>query len=280
MGSMLKVKAVLAVMLAITLVGLSGCAGMVSDMINENAPQRLPKEESVKPEETVEFTTEQTRALAFGAVLSTRNDMTFKGNLFGVSDAYQKEYIGSLEEWWDIRDTESAIEALEWLKTEGHGFSNEDYYGFDDAYNYYMGRETGLPEDEEEYIAESFAVELPGIEDVRNKLISEFGYTELELDEITTLRAWDYDRLVTVARWCYGVGYITEDEAWSYINFATEQGEKDYTSWRTYLAGVIIGRTIWNESSTMESDDEEIVRDLLSSSSIYNQVSFSPLETI
>lgn len=67
----------------------------------------------------------------------------------------------------------------------------------------------------------------------------------LELQDISIL-SWDMGRLVNVARWCYDCGYISEDTAWSYINFAYEQSRQCYNSWESFAKGYIVGRAMWN----------------------------------
>ncbi|MCL2767013.1 MAG: DUF1266 domain-containing protein, partial [Peptococcaceae bacterium] len=46
--------------------------------------------------------------------------------------------------------------------------------------------------------------------------------------------AWDMGRLVNVARWCYGCGYITESKAWEYIFFAEKESTDCYTNWASF----------------------------------------------
>jgi hypothetical protein len=63
--------------------------------------------------------------------------------------------------------------------------------------------------------------------------------------------------------WSYECGYITEDEAWSYINFALEQVKKDYRSWSEYAETYLFGRKVWNIDDDLYDSMEEIVHLLL-----------------
>ena len=210
------------------------------------------------------LTNDQIHALAFGAVLGMRNDMDYK-TLAGLPDSYIPDFKEGLEESWDVIDHATAIETLEWLKTEGHRL-----FYYDDAYNIYMGREETNDE-----LNDFFKAEIDACQPVYDTLKEDYGYTDEELQNVNTTAAWDYDRMVTVARWCYFVGYISEDEAWTYINTAVEMAKADYTSWREYFAGVLYGRTMFSEAIAVSVADKNIADALLlDENSIYNAVAF------
>lgn len=231
-----------------------------------------------------DLTDEQQRALVFGSVLAVRNDMDFI-SVYGcdetikasLGDSYKTEdrseyletfkegYMDVLESGWDITDTDSALETLDWLKDEGHRISlDEEVYGFDEIFELIKKGETEGLEDE-----------AGACEDVFTALKENYDYTEEELNAVNTVSAWDFDRLVVVARWCYTADYITEEEMWKYINAAAEQGAKDYDSWRTYFAGAALGRAIWSGGDGFDSRMEAIADQLLQdNASIYNTISF------
>lgn len=66
--------------------------------------------------------------------------------------------------------------------------------------------------------------------------------------------AWDYDRLVTVSRWCYIAGYITEEEAWNYCITAKKLAQASFNSWEEYYASCVFGRSI-----AYEGDPDELL---------------------
>ena len=59
------------------------------------------------------------------------------------------------------------------------------------------------------------------------------------------LLAWDFSRLVLLARSCYFVGYIDEATAWSYIDKAAQGVAGRFTTWREYGMGFLAVREIW-----------------------------------
>lgn len=47
-------------------------------------------------------------------------------------------------------------------------------------------------------------------------------------------------------RCCFDVGYISDDEAWSYINNARQTSKEHYRSWKEFASGYVIGRAMWS----------------------------------
>lgn len=180
-------------------------------------------------------------------------------------------YESVLESAWGIIDRDTALETLEWLAVEGHHISTDaNYYGYDEILALLKGGQAKLIEEEAK-----LENELLAYNEVVNILQTDYGYTEEEIHNIKTLAAWDYDRLVTLARWCYGCGYVTADEAWEYIDFAAQQGTGSYDGWRSYFAGVLIGRAIWSEDAGFDSGNKKIADQLLNSQgSIYDKTEF------
>lgn len=67
-----------------------------------------------------------------------------------------------------------------------------------------------------------------------------------------SLRAWDYGRSISLCRWGYEVGYLTEKEAWDRIFKISPKIEALYCSWEDYAAGYIIGRMFWFVSDDLD----------------------------
>ena len=178
-----------------------------------------------KKEAKGKLTKEQENALVFGAVLTTRNQMPFDEL---QAAEYKDASIQVLGSAWDVTDTATAKETLESLLTEGHRADTDP-----------MLADLRTPE-----AATENSAEFQAYEDVKKNLMNDYGYTAEQIDGIKTISAWDYDRLVNVARFSYSAGYITEQEMWDYINKAVTQAKNDYNSWEEYFAGVMLGRTL------------------------------------
>ena len=170
------------------------------------------------------LSTEKQRWLNVGGVLTAMN-YEFINSL--ATGRPVKENRAAMKEWWGITGRQTALDALESLVNSGHHLT------FDSQLN-----------------REIFRADL-----IEFDIVSE----KTDLNDITTL-AWDMGRLVNVARWCFDLGYISEDEAWKYIETAYKEVQTAYSSWHEFAAGYLIGRALWSE---MERDVVRIVAGLL-----------------
>jgi len=78
----------------------------------------------------------------------------------------------------------------------------------------------------------------------RDMLITFLGFTEEELLNLPTLAAWDYGRVAIIARYGVEAGFLSEDEAWTYLKAAADSASEIYSSWREYTAAHILGRAL------------------------------------
>ena len=65
-----------------------------------------------------------------------------------------------------------------------------------------------------------------------------------ELDE-NSLVAWDLARVVSLARWGFGVGYFSREEAWAWIMPATREIQNSFGSWEELGEDYLLGRSFW-----------------------------------
>ena len=217
-----KTKLLIGAFIVLTIVSCKGKeekAGSVDTAAQTETSEAPTKEKKGK------LTKEQENALVFGAVLSSRNGMSF--NDLQAAE-YKDASIQVLNSAWDVTDTATAKETLESLLAEGHRADTDP-----------MLAELRTPE-----AATANSAEFQAYEDVKKNLVDNYGYTAEQIDGLKTTSAWDYDRLVNVARFSYSAGYITEQEMWDYINKAVTQAKNDYNSWEEYFAGVMLGRTL------------------------------------
>ncbi|SFC21947.1 DUF1266 domain-containing protein [Clostridium uliginosum] len=182
-----------------------------------------------------EVLNEKQRLLAYGAVLSSRNNMAFdelKTTNEGVKEV--------LKEGWDVTSKETAIEALEWLVNEGH---REEA---DEVYNVIKSGEGG------NYPDLNKTIQL--YDKANSTMKAQLGFKDESFNNVKTVAAWDTDRLVTVARWSYSADYITEEEAWNYINKAVSMAKSSFNSWEEYYISCAYGRAI-----AYEGDIDELI---------------------
>ena len=218
-----KTKLLIGLFVVLTIVSCKGKEEKTDSA--DTAAQTETSSAPAKEEAKGKLTKEQENALVFGAVLTTRNDMSFDDL---EAEEYKDASIQVLRSAWKVTDTATAKETLESLLAEGHRAEGDP-----------MLTELRTPE-----AAEKNTEEFQAYEDVKKNLVDNYGYTAEQVDGIKTISAWDYDRLVNVARFSHSADYITEQEMWDYINKAVTQAKNDYNSWEEYFAGVMLGRTL------------------------------------
>jgi len=143
-----------------------------------------------------------------------------------------------LKEWWEITDRASAIKQLEWLKTEGHTAQFEEVHKV----------VTHFANNDEEYNSKKETLtQFIYSERDKKSLIYLFDFVWKHRNDlaIKKLYAWDYMRMVSVARWSYAAGYLSEDEAWQYLLYAGKNLQKLYGSWKELGDNYVLGRTFW-----------------------------------
>lgn len=170
------------------------------------------------------LTEDQQNMLIYGGILGSRNEDSFK-----ELDGEYYEIETTLDEYWGIKDTSTAIESLDWLVQEGHRIDGNEFL-------------TVLKKGEESQYEDMDNVK--NLYDACNKMLTDIGISEDTLKNVKTIGAWDYDRIVNVARWSYSAGYITEEQAWSYIQKAREMAKTEFNSWDEYFVSNVYGRSI------------------------------------
>ena len=69
-------------------------------------------------------------------------------------------------------------------------------------------------------------------------------FGDMEKDLIIGTDAWDFSGIVFIARVSYTLGYITESEAWKYINHTTKMAKRKFTNWDSYATSYMLGRAM------------------------------------
>lgn len=203
---------------------------------------KIKKETKVKANkqsaDLVGFPTEETKKwlLASGAMLSVKNRDGFDKLEVDRSVGVVKSEI---LDGWGIVDRESAIKILNWLKDSGH--RAEFLY----THAIIMMSTNGNAEAYDEFRDKEMAMQIADGVTIKSY---DFAFKNRESLYPKSLVAWDFVRLVNVARWSYTAGYISEDEAWRYMLLAGQKLQSEYSSWKQLADHYILGRTYWNHN--------------------------------
>jgi len=185
------------------------------------------------------LTADQYKKIALGAIYSEQQTAFINSLTTGSTN-----FSDILGKWWGIQNKEDALSKLDYLKDKGFRFY------FPVVYKAFLSPEA----DQEELIIAAF-VDDEDQEKAETQLmylketIGELKDEKIINQESDLLKygndGWDFGRLVFLTRLCYDAGYITEDEAWAYINAANELARSKFDSWESYSKSYIIGRGMW-----------------------------------
>lgn len=77
---------------------------------------------------------------------------------------------------------------------------------------------------------------------------SRYLFTEMYLGQFDQemLRGWDLGRAANVTRWGYFMGYITEDEAWGFLDRIADGCMEAFDSWTSFAQSYVFGSMFWN----------------------------------
>jgi hypothetical protein len=129
-----------------------------------------------------------------------------------------------LADWWDTRDQAGLLKMLNWLDDEGH-------------------RAEALERAAE--MKEMLAHTTEGSE-VELGEMGVFLANNRHIIERVGLDAWDYSRLINVARWGFTAGYLPEADTWTWGLDAARKLQSRYHSWRELGDSIVIGLRYWS----------------------------------
>ncbi|MBV7690438.1 DUF1266 domain-containing protein [Limnobaculum sp. M2-1] len=156
-----------------------------------------------------------------------------------------------LDQYWDIKDTDSAKETLNQLASlpSNNGFSPSSIYSAS-AKTFFTHFEKLSPEQQKdpaelnkwvqalEQINQNIKVEAFG------KMYERLSLSYQQIMGLQNIDAWDIERLAGTARKCYFAGYITEDECYQYLAQARSLATARYANWQEYLVSFMTGRVV------------------------------------
>ncbi|WP_257667440.1 DUF1266 domain-containing protein [Parapedobacter tibetensis] len=177
-------------------------------MMKKRKQQQLAKFSSKTP-----LTDEQKRALVFGAILSyTRGEKI----LDTIPDRRLDEYAYGLSRQWEVTNTEEAKQTIANLLNLKRSMEFEVV----------------------------LRLSSPELSQIQERIAKGLKLDLSTVAQTKSAYAWDTCRAVSLAKWCYWVGHITEQEAWDYINQAADKGSELGENWTDYTVSFLLGRTI------------------------------------
>lgn len=161
------------------------------------------------------LTEEKKRLLTFGAILSLYR---YEDILSLVTDSSMSEYAEGLRDQWDITGREEALETLDTL------LSFERSHELDGVLHQHMGSDD--------------------LKQLQNTIAQELGMSLAQVQATTSTYAWDVCRLVSLAKWCYWLHYISEEEMWKYHQDGAVKAAAAGKDWNDYTVSFLLGRAL------------------------------------
>lgn len=137
-----------------------------------------------------------------------------------------------LNDWWGVQTREELLSTLNDLDESGHraGFIN-------------LGQQVSMLS---EKAYSSWVQQLVKNPEALNSVKIARKYYPL-LGARKSLVAWDYARYISLCRWGYVAGLLSEQEAWQKIMPAAQRIQDAYDSWQELGENYIIGIAFWSD---------------------------------
>jgi hypothetical protein len=135
-----------------------------------------------------------------------------------------------LSQWWDVNNRGDLLRTLEWLQFEGHRTEFEE-----------LGRRVNALTEREFISIEAAADSNPQVAhqlDIVHKHGRALGQKGI--------LAWDVIRYISLCRWGYLAGYLSDTEAWDLIMPAALRLQQTFASWQDLQSDYLIGREFWS----------------------------------
>jgi hypothetical protein len=135
-----------------------------------------------------------------------------------------------LSQWWDVNNRGDLLRTLGWLQFEGHRTEFEE-----------LGRRVNALTEREFISIEAAADSNPQVANQMDIVHKHHG----DLAQKGIL-AWDLVRYISLCRWGYLAGYLSDTEAWDLIMPAALRLQQTFASWQDLQSDYLIGREFWS----------------------------------
>jgi len=205
-----------------------------------NAPQKDSDEHKAFERENAVSPTREW-ALAFGGVLmNTAGESTRTMKLKDRGPDYLADIRQGFAHMWGIADGESALEMLEKLiNMQGHtNKANALYAEYMKPY-FDSGKTISAASNPPVNVLKPYFDAFDGL-----RLDPKLRFPFEELSVIDNFAAWDLGRVAMIARYSVAFGYLSEDEAWPFIEEAAQIASNIYRDWAQFFQAYALGRAL------------------------------------
>ncbi len=221
----------------------------------------MSEEYYIKNPKKETLTEQQLFGISLGLIIAEQNGAYVDSLDTGKTDYPQKQMM---QKNWRISGREDALAFLEARISEGHrklfnrlleiymaqgcpDASQVDFSGTEFEITEQPKNDYSSDDDEQEYQPTWMDVieSLENLDEIYELEEGKAWFGDLEDDFKVGTDAWDFGRIVFASRICYTLGYITENEAWHYIELISKMAKQKFTNWDNYATSYVLGRAMW-----------------------------------
>ena len=177
---------------------------------------------------SAELTEKQLWGVALSAIITELNGDSHLTLKMSHSGDHRKDWLATLERDWGITSREELLETLVIMENGGHAAE------FDFIKKIIRENNNDLDKIMKNY-------QLNGVQ--YNRLL--FTLQHWDSCKFASIKSWDLGRNVSLCRWGYEVGFLSETEAWNKIMYYARLIQPLYRSWEEYGYTYAIGRIFW-----------------------------------
>ena len=205
-----------------------------------NAPQK-DSEEQKAFERANAVPPKREWALAFGGILmNTAGESTRTMKLIDRGPDYVADIRQGFAHMWGISDRENALEVLEDLTNmQGHTDKANDLYAKHVKPYFASGKTIKTASNPPTSELEPYFNTFDGL-----RLDPKLKFSPEEMSAIDNFAAWDLGRVAMIARYSVAFGYISEEQAWPFIEQAAQTSSKIYRDWTHFFQAYALGRAL------------------------------------
>ncbi|MCL1934860.1 MAG: DUF1266 domain-containing protein [Defluviitaleaceae bacterium] len=202
------------------------------EILTRDLPNLLTSDVIQKHEKKYKLSEKRNKALILGGVLTTQNQQSCRVLPWFFNHSYDLDMDSdTLEQYWGIVNEQTAIDSLNKLSTY-----SENIRQLNNMYKRMVQNDT-LNQNDSYKKAYNF--------------LKSVGIKETNIKMVKQMDAWNYGRGVWLAQSCFNLDYISEKEAWQYIENMADKAYGMYTSFEEFWAAYFIGRALNYDGDTL-----------------------------
>lgn len=179
-----------------------------------------------------------------------------------VTGLSQNEIKTLLQDYWDIYSSEDAKEILgSLIERNNDTYISVVYEAYANNENYVEILKSGLPDDEN--IFQQYLQIYRRLSNVIPEVTAQGLFENYAVLEKTKDAGWNYGRASFIARCCFEMGYLSENELKQYLEASYNGLKKCCTTWKEYTSSYVYGRALsgGSHNSGMISIAEDLLND-------------------